>query len=415
MFEAAPALGEIGAAVNASPQAVKALRAIGLGDKIAAVGYASPGIYTRNMQTGEFLEFNDRFKAAQRYGAPYYSFHRADLLDALASGLDAGKIHTGHRLTGLEERGERTVLHFANGARVEAEYVIGADGVRSVVRHALYGDDNPTYTGQMVWRTLLDARDVPAEIVEPTGHIQWVGPGRHFIAYYIRAKKLVNIVTQEDTDKWVEEGWSTRGDPDEMRASFPDPEPRLAKLLSIVTECSKWGLFTRPLTTNWGRGRIELIGDAAHAMLPNAGQGACQAFEDAYILARWMKPALIRPRHSPISAASAFRACTGCSGCRFPTPASSICATPRHRRPTSPPAPAACTATPIGCGATIRSPTGTRSRWSPPPTRHEPSDVRRVGKIAVVSLSARAKAQWRFCPRGRVVPRAFVHPRGRAA
>jgi salicylate hydroxylase len=288
VFEAAPALGEIGAAVNASPQAVKALRAAGVGDKVAAVGYASPGIHTRNMLTGEFLEFNDRFKAAERYGAPYYSFHRADLLDALASGLDRDKIHTGHRLTGLEEGGERTVLHFANGARIEAEYVIGADGVRSVVRHALYGDDNPTYTGQMVWRALLDARDVPAEIIEPTGHVQWVGPGRHFIAYYIRAKKLVNIVTQEDTDKWVEEGWSIRGDPDEMRASFPNSEPRLAKLLSIVTECSKWGLFTRPLTRNWGRGRIELIGDAAHAMLPNAGQGACQAFEDACILARWL-------------------------------------------------------------------------------------------------------------------------------
>jgi len=98
----------------------------------------------------------------------------------------------------------------------------------------------------------------------------------------------VNIVTQEDTDKWVDEGWSTRGDPDEMRASFPNPEPRLEKLLSLVTACSKWGLFTRPLTQNWGRGRIQLIGDAAHAMLPNAGQGACQAFEDAYVLARWL-------------------------------------------------------------------------------------------------------------------------------
>jgi salicylate hydroxylase len=288
VFETAPALGEIGAAVNASPQAVKALRAAGIGDRIAAVGYASPGIYTRNMQTGEFLEFNDRKKAAERYGAPYYSFHRADLLDALASGLDHAAIHLGHRLTGLEEHGDRTVLAFANGARVEADVVIGADGVRSVVRHALYGTDNPTYTGQMVWRALLDARNVPAEVIEPTGHIQWVGPGCHFMAYYIRDKKLVNIVTQEDTDKWVEEGWSTRGDPDEMRASFPNPEPRLAKLLGIVTECSKWGLFTRPLTRNWGRGRIELIGDAAHAMLPNAGQGACQAFEDAYILARWL-------------------------------------------------------------------------------------------------------------------------------
>jgi salicylate hydroxylase len=288
VFEAAPALGEVGAAVNASPQAVKALRASGVGDKIAAVAHLSPGMYTRNMQTGEFLEFNDRRKAVERYGAPYYTFHRADLLEALASTIDPRSIHTGHRLTRLEERDDCSVLTFANGARVEAEIVIGADGVRSVVRQTLYGDDNPTYTGQMVWRVLLDANDVPAEVLEPMGHTQWVGPGCHFIAYYIRNKKLVNIVTQQDTDKWVDEGWSTRGDPDEMRASFPDPEPRLERLLSLVTECTKWGLFTRPITGNWGRGRIQLIGDAAHAMVPNAGQGACQAFEDAYILARWL-------------------------------------------------------------------------------------------------------------------------------
>src|SRR5262249_37723138 len=109
VFEAAPALGEIGAAVNASPQAVKALAAIGVGDEVAAVGYRSPGIYTRNMQTGEFLEFNDRMKAAARYGAPYYTFHRADLLDVLARKLDPAAVHLGHRLTGLEERGERTL------------------------------------------------------------------------------------------------------------------------------------------------------------------------------------------------------------------------------------------------------------------------------------------------------------------
>jgi salicylate hydroxylase len=288
LFESAPALGEIGAAVNVSPQAVKALRAIGRGKEVAAVGYASPGIYTRNMQTGEFLEFNDRFKAGERYGAPYYTFHRADLLDSLAAGLDPGDIHLGHRLTGIEERNDSVVLVFDNGARVDAEYVIAADGVRSVIRRALYGDDNPTYTGQMVWRALLDSNDVPPDVLEPTGHIQWVGPGRHLIAYYIRAKKLVNIVTQQDTDKWVDEGWSTRGDPNEMRASFPNPEPHLEKLLSLVTQCSKWGLFTRPLTQNWGRNRIQLIGDAAHAMLPNAGQGACQAFEDSYILGRWL-------------------------------------------------------------------------------------------------------------------------------
>jgi salicylate hydroxylase len=302
VFETAPALGEIGAAVNVSPQAVKALQAIGVGDKVAAVANSSPGIYTRNMQTGEFLELNDRHKAAARYGAPYYTFHRADLLDALAGGLDHSAIHLGHRLTGIEERRDRILLAFANGTQVEAEIVIGADGVRSVIRQALYGDDNPTYTGQMVWRALLNGGDVPAEVLEPTGHIQWVGPGCHLLAYYIRGQKLVNIVTQEDTDKWVEEGWSTRGDPDEMRLSFPNPEPRLETLLSVVTACSKWGLFTRPLTQNWGRGRIQLIGDAAHAMLPNAGQGACQAFEDAYILARWLQAC-----RDPVEAFANFR------------------------------------------------------------------------------------------------------------
>src|ERR1700751_1466985 len=135
-FEAAPALGEIGAAVNVSPQAFKALQAIDLGDKVAAVGTASPGIYTRNMQTGEFLEFNDRHEAAARYGAPYYSFHRGAL-----------------------------ILAFANGAQVEAEIVIGADGVRSVIRRSLYGDDNPAYTGQMVWRALLYAAGLPEGVV----------------------------------------------------------------------------------------------------------------------------------------------------------------------------------------------------------------------------------------------------------
>jgi salicylate hydroxylase len=302
IFEAAAALAEIGAAVNISPQAMKALQAVGLGDKVAAVGTASPGIYTRNMQTGEFLEFHNRLKTAARYGAPHYTFHRADLLEALASRLDRNAIHLGHRLTGLKEQDDRTLLAFENGARFEAALVIGADGVRSVVRHALYGDDTPTYTGQMVWRALLKGDDVPEAVIEPTGHIQWVGPGCHLLAYKIRQGKLVNIVTQEDTDKWVEEGWSIRGDPHEMRLSFPNPEPRLAKLLSLVTECSKWGLFTRPLTENWGRGRIQLIGDAAHAMLPNAGQGACQAFEDAYILARWLDVC-----RDPIEAFANFR------------------------------------------------------------------------------------------------------------
>jgi salicylate hydroxylase len=303
LFERAATLGEIGAGINISPQAVKALRAIGLGDKIASVANIHPGIFTRDMHTGEQIEYRGRERQTARYGAPHMTFHRADLMNALASGLDQARLRLDHRLVSFEEQGSRVALRFANGAASEADILIAADGVHSMVRRALYGDDNPAYTGQMVWRALLKGSDVPPEVLEPTGHIQWLGPGRHFFAYYLRGREVVNIVTQEDTGKWVEEGWSIPGDPDEMRASFPNPEPRLKRLLSIVTQCSKWGLFTRPLTGNWGRGPIQLIGDAAHAMLPNAGQGACQAFEDAYILARWLDWG----RDDPVAALANFR------------------------------------------------------------------------------------------------------------
>ena len=288
VFEQSPALGEIGAGVNVSPQAIQALRAIGLGERIAAVANIAPGVLTRDMNSGERLHYRDQTAAVTRFGAGPHSFHRADLLQALANGADPARIHLGHKLIGIAERSAHVELTFANGVTREADLVIGADGIHSLVRRALYGGDNPSYTGQMVWRALLPGSDVPAEVLEPSGHVQWLGPGRHFFAYYLRGREVVNIVTQEDTDAWVEEGWSIPGDPDAMRASFPNPEPLLAALLSRVTQCSKWGLFTRPLTDNWGRGRIALIGDAAHAMLPNAGQGASQSFEDAYILARWL-------------------------------------------------------------------------------------------------------------------------------
>jgi salicylate hydroxylase len=303
VFERASTLAEIGAGINISPQAVKALRAVGLGEKLAAVANLSPGIFTRDMHTGAELEFREMRASAARYGAPHYTFHRADLMNALASGVARERLHLDARLVSVEEGPSSVALTFADGAVREADVVIGADGIHSVLRRALYGDDNPTYTGQMVWRALLKGSDVPPEVLEPSGHIQWLGPGRHFFAYYLRGREVINIVTQEDTDKWVEEGWSTPGDPDEMRLSFPNPEPRLKTLLGIVTQCSKWGLFTRPLTDKWGRGRIQLIGDAAHAMLPNAGQGACQAFEDAYTLARWLAAA----PDDPVAAFANFR------------------------------------------------------------------------------------------------------------
>jgi salicylate hydroxylase len=303
VFEQAPVLGEIGAGIHVSPQAVKALTGAGINyETLVGVATISKGIFTRDMNTGEEIFYADVRAAQDRYGAPFMAFHRADLLDVLAKSIDASRVHLDHRLTQFEDTGSEVILRFANGTTYQADILVGADGVHSVVRHTLYGADNPKFTGQMVWRSLLQGSDVPSEILEPSGHLRWVGAGRQFYSYYLRRRSIVTIVSQQESDKWVEESWSLRGDPDEMRASFPNPEPRLAKLLSLVTTCSKWGIFLRPPTEQWGRGRVQLIGDAAHAMLPNAGQGAGQAFEDGYILARWLDA-----EKNPIEALSAFR------------------------------------------------------------------------------------------------------------
>ena len=177
-----------------APNATRALIAIGLGDKIATVGTSSPGIYTRNMQTGEFIEFNDRRKNAARFGAPYYSFHRADLLNALASGLDHRLIHLDHRLVGVEERSDGVTLAFANGA-CRSEFVIGADGVRSSsAMRSTATTVPPTQWSARAPERLRRPREVLSRLTHPM-----VGPV--VICWPITsAAKLVNIVTQEDTD-----------------------------------------------------------------------------------------------------------------------------------------------------------------------------------------------------------------------
>ena len=261
VFEAALELNEIGAAVNISPNATCVLQALRLNDEIEAAGDHGAGLFNRNMQTGDPIDTGKPKNGPAAWSSTQFRFHRADLLGILAKNVDPNSIRLGHRLISATEYSDRVELTFSNGVTHDAKFVVGADGIRSLLRQTLYGDDNPSYTGQMVWRTLLPGSDVPPELLEPTGQIQWLGPGRHFLAYFIRRGELVNVVTQQDTSEWVDEGWSMPGDPDEMRLSFPNPEPRLAKILGLVTECSKWGLFTRPITENWGHGRIQLIGD----------------------------------------------------------------------------------------------------------------------------------------------------------
>ncbi|MEU9059222.1 FAD-dependent monooxygenase [Streptomyces sp. NPDC048430] len=306
VFERAPQLGEVGAGINISPQATKTLLALGLGAELAAVGNAMSGQIQRSMYTGEQLvdtALGGQGRSADRYGAPYYVFHRADLLTVLAGAVDSARIHLDHHCTGLVEDPGGVTLEFANGRRHKANIVVGADGIHSQIRQHLYGADEARFTGQMVWRALVDGKTLPPDLLGPHGFCGWIGKGSHLMTYYLRGTDVINITTQSDADSWVEEGWSSKGDPGEMRARFPGAAPQLQQLLDAVTDCSKWGLFGREPSDDWGRGRIQLIGDAAHPMLPNAGQGAAQAFEDAYALARWLDTR----RDDPEAALAGFR------------------------------------------------------------------------------------------------------------
>lgn len=306
VFEQAGQLGEVGAGINISPQAVKALLDFGLGDELARIGNTPTGYLQRSMYTGDPLAetlFVEAGETKSRYGAPYYTFHRADLIGVLADAVPQERVHLGQRLAALEEGAEGVTLTFESGLVHTADIVIGADGIHSKVREILYGSNDPQFTGQMVWRAFVDGSSFPEGFLGKHGYYGWIGKGSHLMTYYLRGTEIINITTQADSEGWLEQGWSIPGDPDEMRRSFPDATPELQALLDAVTQCSKWGLFGHKPTEDWGRGRIQLIGDAAHPMLPNAGQGAAQSFEDAYVLARWLES----KRDDPEGALAGFR------------------------------------------------------------------------------------------------------------
>lgn len=289
VFERASQFGEVGAGIQISPNAMKALDGVGVGASVRSAGNCRRRTFWLDMCSGEVIK-SDRYDGeGGRYGAPYYAFHRADLLEAISSGMDWQSVHFDHEVVGISETADKVVAHFANGALYEADVLIGADGVRSVVRRHLWGDDAPIYTGQMIWRSLIPADAVDVDVLQPDTGGVWLGPKGHAIIYHVRGSQLINVGVRIEAEEWVEESWSAEGDPSEMRATYMAiGEPRIKEVLSKVTRCFKYGIFARNPSTQWGRGRIQLVGDAAHPMLPDAAQGGSQAFEDGYTIARWL-------------------------------------------------------------------------------------------------------------------------------
>ncbi|HWW33770.1 MAG TPA: FAD-dependent monooxygenase [Xanthobacteraceae bacterium] len=281
VYEQAPAIGEVGAGVFLTPNSVRHLQRIGLGPAVekwgARVGQESryfrhDGAPIAPVQVSDSSGWNATF-----------GMHRADLVDMLAAALPAGTVHTGHRCNGFDQDDKLARLSFANGASTEADIVIAADGIHSELRPYVFAASQPVFSGSVAYRGLV-AHERVADW--PTDRWQmWLGKGRHFLAFPVRAGKLINYVGFLPTDEQMKESWSAPGDPDVLRQAFADWDRRIPRLLREVKITFRWALYDREPLPVWTRQRLSLLGDAAHPMLPHLGQGANQSIEDGMALA----------------------------------------------------------------------------------------------------------------------------------
>jgi salicylate hydroxylase len=282
--EQAPKLSEIGAGIGLAPNAMKALRALGLEDKINAIACASEFAVIRSWKDGRPISRAYQGDYRAKFGAPSLTAHRADLLGVLAAALSRSDVRLGLRCVGIGTRADGAVAHFADGSTIEADIVVGADGIHSKVRESLFGADAPRFTGCICFRGMAPAAAVPPDI-NTADVTLWMGPHGHVVHYPVRGGELLNIVAHIDSNAWTEESWTHECGVDEVMTTYARWNPALTRVFPASERWYKWALYDRDPPAHWSKGRATLLGDSAHAMLPYLGQGAAMAIEDGCVLA----------------------------------------------------------------------------------------------------------------------------------
>ncbi|WP_216354274.1 FAD-dependent monooxygenase [Gordonia sp. i37] len=280
VYEQAPKLAEVGAGVLITPNSLRFLERIGLGPALAEVGarisdgstyYRADGSVVAPILTSDSQGWNGM-----------YGMHRADLLDALVESFPAQRIHADYRCVGFTQDESGAHVEFANGERAHADVVIGADGINSTLQRYVVEPSTPVNSGSIAYRGLIPAQRLP-EWKQAASQL-WMGDRKHFLVYPVRRGELINYVAFVPSTRELAESWSAPGDPDELRRSFEGWDPVVTGLLERVETTHWWGLYDREPLTEWTSGRLALLGDAAHPMLPHLGQGANQSIEDAAAL-----------------------------------------------------------------------------------------------------------------------------------
>lgn len=277
VLEQADAIREVGAGLQISPNGAAVLWALGLGAALDQTGTASEAVQLRDGLTDAAVLRLDLV------GRGFRLVHRADLIALLAAGArEAGvQIRLLQRIASIDLSGPYPVVITAQGTRIDQPLLIGGDGLHSPLRAALNGTIAPFFTHQVAWRALLPAEPGARPVAEVH-----MGPGRHLVSYPLRGGTLRNIVAVEERHRWVEESWSLRDDPMELRLAFDGWSPRVRGWLDRIEDVNLWGLFRHPVAPRWHGSRSVILGDAAHPTLPFLAQGANMALEDAWVLAQ---------------------------------------------------------------------------------------------------------------------------------
>jgi salicylate hydroxylase len=288
VYEQAAELREVGAGLQLSANGTRVFYALGVGEALKAHSCEAQGKEIRIWNTGETWKLFDLGRVSvERYGYPYLTVYRPDALNVLADAVRRAKpdaIHLGSRCTGFTQDASSVSLRLEDKT-VSGDVLIGADGVHSRIRQGLFGEDRPQFTGIIAWRGIVPMDNLPARMARMVG-TNWVGPGGHVVHYPLREGRLMNFVGALERSDWQVESWSARGTPEELAADFRGWHEDVHALIRNIPVPFKWALMVRPPMERWSEGRVSLLGDACHSMVPFLAQGAVMAIEDGYILAR---------------------------------------------------------------------------------------------------------------------------------
>ncbi len=291
VYEQAPEFSEIGAGIMLTPNATRVLRHLGLEAALDRAALRPSASVYRRFDDASVIGDAPLAEAMETaYGAPYFHIHRSDLLDVLLAAVraqGAAELSAGRMARDCSQEGGEVTVQFRNGDAAVGDLLLACDGIRSTLRGRLLAGAEPRFRGQVAWRSLVPADGLP-ERVTARESVVWIGRDRHIVQYVLRGGSLVNYVAIAVQDRWTGEGWTRPAKRSELRAGFAGWHEDVQSLLEATPAGAlyKWGLFDRDPLEQWVYGRIALLGDAAHPMLPFMAQGSAMAIEDAVILAR---------------------------------------------------------------------------------------------------------------------------------